>query len=305
MKTLSLLFATCLFWQTSIAQEWAPIGAKWHYTERFFGWNPIEIDYIKIESVKDTIVAGKSCKKLTKRHNIGCTDRPDIEYMYSENDQVFFYDTSFNAFQVLYDFGADQGDSWIILVKDMQPDDIDTLIVKVDSTNQIIINGISLKQFFVTYDFRNETIPNYTYNSTIIESIGDLWYMFNYYPEWAFGCDANFSEGLRCYEDSIIGLYETGIADSCEYIKLWTVSESIDHSPITLYPIPADDVLLVKGELCNPMHYKIVDINGKVVQADELKNNKIPVQRFSPGLYIIEFHDSNQAFLSSHKILIN
>src|SRR5512137_1956410 len=104
MKHVSLLSAFCLLCLTTPAQEWAPIGALWHYTEKFSVWNPpIEIDYIKIESIKDTIIADKVCKKLTKRHNLCCTDRPDVEFMYSENNQVFFYDTHFNSFQLLYD----------------------------------------------------------------------------------------------------------------------------------------------------------------------------------------------------------
>lgn len=306
MKTLILFFSFCFLWLTTTSQGWAPIGARWHYTENFSFWNPIVEDYIKIESVKDTVVAGKVCRKLTKRHNIGCSDRPDIEFMYSENNQVFFFDTNFSSFQILYDFGAIQGDSWAILVKDLDPpEDVDTLIVSVDSTNQTIINGISLKQLFVTYKLKGETNPYVKHNSTIIESIGDLWYMFNYYPEWALGCDMNFSEGLRCYEDSLIGLFETGIADSCEYIKLLDGNEDIESPPITIYPVPANEVLLVKIEKRIPIQFKIYDFTGKVVLTRILKDNRIPVYELKPGIYIIELFDSNESLLSRQKILIN
>lgn len=303
---LTTPIAVCLSGLSTAAQEWAPIGARWHYTESFSFWNPIVRDYIKIESVKDTVVAGKVCRKLTKRHNIGCSDRPDTEFMYAENNQVFIYDMNFSSFQILYDFGASQGDSWVILVKDLDPpEDVDTLIVSVDSTNQTIINGISLKQLFVTYNFRNEAISDYTYNSTIVESIGDLSYMFHYHPEWAFTCDANFSKGLRCYEDSFIGLYETGIADSCEYIKLWDGNEDIENPPITIYPVPADEVLLVNIEQNISLQFRIFNLTGKVVLTGILKNNWIPVHELKPGIYIFELFNSHEALLSRQKILIN
>jgi hypothetical protein len=306
MKTIKLIFIFVLFSLTGIAQEWAPTGATWHYTERFSFWSPIEIDYIKIESVKDTVVEGITCKKLTKRHNIGCTDRPDVEFMYSQDDKVYFYDPGFGTFQILYDFGANPGDSWVIRIKDyFHPDDTDSLVVMVDSTDFININGVELKRLSVTYLFLNETNPNYTYNSVIIESIGDLWYMFNYYPEWAFGCDANFSQGLRCYEDSVIGLYETGIADSCTYVQFWTGMEEDSKPPIDLYPNPATECVTFKGGPGIYSLYRILDITGKKILSGAVVNNQIGVQNLEKGLYIIELYSNKNIVLSRQKFLKN
>jgi hypothetical protein len=47
---------------SAIAQDFAPIGAEWYYTERhaFSG----DITFLKISSIKDTIVNQKNCRIL-------------------------------------------------------------------------------------------------------------------------------------------------------------------------------------------------------------------------------------------------
>ena len=81
MKKLILLW-TIVFSFGGYSQEWAPIGATWHYSEKFIFWNPIDEDYIKYESVKDTLINGINCKKIIKRHDVWCNVRPEIELMY-------------------------------------------------------------------------------------------------------------------------------------------------------------------------------------------------------------------------------
>ena len=89
MKKFLLLKVLFFFALSGSAQDWAPIGAAWYYSEGFSFWNEYDEDYIKFESVKDTLVEGKNCRKITKLHKIVCNDRPSIEYMYSENGKVF------------------------------------------------------------------------------------------------------------------------------------------------------------------------------------------------------------------------
>lgn len=249
-------------------------------------WNVYDEDYIKFESVKDTMVLGKNCRKITKRHKLVCNDRPLNEYMYSENDTVYFYDPNFNDFQVLYDFSANQFDSWTILVKDDPLRNVDTLTIIVDSTDVVSINGFDLKQLYVTYrfiyDFQNTgDIDTIHYQSSIIERIGDLQYMFNYAPAWSFTCDGNYTNGLRCYEDPVIGLYETGLAESCDYRHhflqdLMTVREVFDFD--------IGDVFHFRGEADDQLpNADRITIMDKYFSADQ------------DTLFYIRFHDSYYA----------
>ncbi len=158
--------------------------------------------------------------KLVKRHLIACNGRPDSEYVFSRNDSVFLYNQDFNEFQVFYDFNSEKGDSWQFRILEYDQF-IDTVNVFVDSTSVSNINGTDLRTFYVTYNIYDEN-SSYSYSSVLIEGIGDIQYLFNIVPLSSRACDGNYSKGLRCYEDNILGLYSTGIADSCDQIRYWT-----------------------------------------------------------------------------------
>lgn len=305
MKTTTLIFALCLVTLAAKSQEWAPVGAAWHYTLEIFMPTVIEEDYIKMESVKDTLYQGKLCRKITKRYDVTCSDRPLTEYMYSENGKVWFWDPSFNTFQVLYDFGAGPGQSWAILIADVNLSDTDTLILTVDSTDTVEINGVSLKRLFVTYDFRNELIIPYTYTGEILESVGDLYYMFNFAYQWAFGCDGNFSGGLRCYEDSVVGLYETGLADSCTYVLTLTAfGPEAEKAIVKIRPNPADEAITVETGSAEPLHYMISDPYGRIFQRGTTAGSCIVTSGLRQGIYVITFTQASGIRVASHKLLI-
>jgi len=302
MKTIIscfLLLISCF----SMAQDWAPIGATWYYTEGF-PFSP-NIDYFKIESVKDTVILGKTCRKMVKRNILSCTDRPFTEYTYIENNKVYFLDTVFNSFQVLYDFGADAGGQWMIKVKNYaNPPDVDTIFIRVDSTTTVLVNGFPLKKQYLTYDFHNEMLPGYTgytYNVEIIETIGDIGYMFNWMPNFGYICDGNFSDGLRCYEDSIIGLYETGIADSCDYVYVGIRDQELPG--IELYPNPVHDVLKVHSSKSGPASFQILDVSGSPVSTGIIENDRIQAGNLTRGMYFLELYDRNGKLLACKKFL--
>lgn len=287
------------------SQTWAPVGAVWHYSESpFWPW-PIAEDYIMLESVKDTVFNGIDCRKITKRHPITCGGRPYVEYMYSVENKVYFWDLVLNKFQMLYDFDKVEGESWIIEVYDLD-DDIDTLIITVDSTNIININGVDKKRLYVTYSFYFEDMlpwlmDTITYTSTIIESIGDIHYMFNFQPQWAQVCDGNISQGLRCYSDTELGLYETGIAPYCTYVDYVGIDDNNKNDlEVILYPNPCNGSVSVKTNLAEPVLYRIIDISGKVISSGILTNNKIAFDDKTNGLFIVElFGDDNRSLFRS------
>ena len=306
MKTLAIVFLLCVLSIYVKAQEWAPVGATWHYSEEFFMPVTIDKDYIKFESVKDTIYNGMLCRQIIKRHNITCTDRPMVEYMYSQNEKVWFWDPNFSTFQVLYDFSATPGNSWVILIGDLIHSDVDSLIVRVDSTDNVLINGVQLKKLYVTYDFRNETTVPFTYQGVIIESIGDLYFMFNYCPEYLFGCDGNFSTGLRCYEDAVTGLYETGIAPSCTYVHQFTGirPEPAELSRIRIYPNPADKEITINTDIAGPIFFTIADLTGRTVKSGMVTGSAIETGNLKPGIYKMFFQQNGEPLPESKKLVI-
>ena len=61
MKKILLIIVITFSIQAN-AQEFAPIGAIWHYSQKTL--NPNLISYKTIESISDTIIIGVVCKKL-------------------------------------------------------------------------------------------------------------------------------------------------------------------------------------------------------------------------------------------------
>ena len=61
MKNLFLYFVLIFISIQLFAQEFAPIGAEWHYDEQFAFSG--DIDYMKFTSVKTLLLMGKFVKK--------------------------------------------------------------------------------------------------------------------------------------------------------------------------------------------------------------------------------------------------
>lgn len=280
---LTLLFTFSIF--TFYSQGFAPTGAEWYYQEGHAFSN--DIDYIKFTSRKDTLIMGKVCQKITKRHSVSCNFRKKPEYLFSRNDTVFFFDLAFNKFQVLYDFSAKKKDSWTIKVK--HGNEVTSLLITVDSVYLSQINGQNLRTLDVTYNHKGNIGNVRNYSSTIIEKIGDVKYMFNWQGTPDMVCDMNYSQGLRCYQDTNVGMYSTGIADSCNHIYSGTGIESIEpFTEIRIYPNPAHDYLEITGLGYSNYSVKLFDLQGKLLKLARTSSNmKLDISQINQGVYMI------------------
>ena len=281
MKKILLLILIISTSNFIFSQNWAPVGAKWHYKERFANYG--DVDFIRFESVKDTLFMGKNCRKILKRHQVGCLQRPNVEYMYSEDNKVYFYDEYFSEFQLLYDFNADINDVWKIKIPDIDSD-VDTLVITVNDIDNVTLNGYSLKRQFVTIDFLNEQILS-SYNSIILENIGDLSYMFNFMNEFMFICDDNFSDGINCYEDNLLGLNHFNNNTDCEFQSVG-LSELQNDDNLGIYPNPVNNTIkLINSD--QYIYYKIYDLSGKLLKEGNISKN-INIEDMNKGIYILE-----------------
>ncbi len=307
MKKVILLFVISIVCESSYSQNWAPVGAEWHYSESLFWGFPISEDYIKLESVKDTVFNGVICSKLNKRHIPVCWGRPYTEFMYSDDNQVFFWDFQLDKFQMLYDFHKTTGDSWEIEVYD-EDNDIDTLLIVVDSTDIININSHDRIRQFVTYNFIHESWMPWVqdtmiYNSILIENIGDQFYMFNFLPQFLQVCDGNFPQGLRCYYDEELGLYETGIAPSCTHVEFVGIDKN-NSSPgrVKLFPTFCNGKVNVETDLRGVLHYQVFDLSGKIVSSGTIVNNEIFLNNTCMGMFIIEIYNEDKSYVFKGKV---
>lgn len=305
MRNILILLVLTLILSFDIkAQEFAPVGASWYYSEWQFNGLPILESYINIVSEKDTIINEKDCKKLVNNKRIWCSDRPKTEYVYSQNDTVFFFDPNFNEFQILYDFNAERNQFWNIKMRNWRQAGVDTVKIRVDSTDFVSINNNSLRRLYVTYQIiLNDGHILHEYPSEIIKTIGDIKYMFNYLPSDAEVCDANGSGGLRCYSDSIIGFYTTNIASSCDEIVYWTANEELKNNDLSQTHITADgNFITIISSNQRIVSYSIYSLTGKLIKSKIIDNDKINIDDLMPAMYILNLYDEDKK-VSNFKFL--
>lgn len=295
MKAYLIIIFSILSSYFCSAQDFAPVGAVWHYDEGFaFSGN---IRYMKFTSVKDTLIYGKLCKKIHKERKLVCQDRPFDEYVYTKGDSVFFLDTNaaINRFQLLYRWDAQPGDSWPIVT--FSESKLDTFHVVVDSVSTVEINNKTLQQQYVTYNTGNQ---NFSYSSKVIEHLGDLHYLFPFIYTHIAICDANYSNGLRCYSDSTFGMHTTQLREDCEYTYDWIgVEEYTFPIEIKIYPNPANQRIQVECPFPEKLEISIEDLTGKTVYRAAFENTAdINIEDLDAGMYIVglRFGESKIAF---------
>ena len=301
MRRIIIISVFGLLWITSFSQDWAPIGAKWYYGEGFAFSG--DIDYILYTSEKDTTVKGQTCRKISKRHDCYCYDRPNFELMFSKNDSVFYYDNQLDTFQLLYNFNAIKNDSWFFKFKDVPSRRIDTVDINVDSVGSIQANSKTLKQLYVTYTIRFEDTQQ-QYQSRIIEKVGDISFMFNFYPSMTMACDINYSKGIRCYDDADLGNYHFDSQDYCTYTYVWTDIKNESKKNITLFPNPSNELIRITG-LNQTGYYSIFDINGKLIKSDIVADSQISIIDLLKGFYTIIVTDRNGLLILRDKLIKN
>lgn len=270
-----IFFIVCLSISAiSHTQTWAPVGAQWHYT-KYVPQQP-GVSYAVVQCTKDTMIMGQNCKKI-EGYTSPCTWQK--MYTYKSNDSVYFYHPDLHEFCLLYDFGASTGDTWEIYnITGSTPD---TIVIQVDSTDQIQVSGQNLKVLYTH-------MANYTVNSTsyfagkIVENIG----CNSFSPTYGF-CSPPPGD-LRCYEDTSI-FYHTG-PYNCKQVTV-DLPENVEKT-ISVYPNPFSEYITIKSNQVASLTINIIDLQGKIIHQEVLfkrtKSKKINLHFLQSGFYILK-----------------
>jgi hypothetical protein len=281
MKRILLPFIFLLPFLSNAQNDWAPVGAKWNYLEHPFEGNIIR--NFSISSISDTVIQNIECRVLSGWS--GCSPLLlNNLFVYSEGQKVFFFDFNTETFFLLYDFGLNIGESWTIYFSNEWDEELDSLTLTVIDTSSIIVNGISLKVQTVS-----QQSFDYYFSGEIIEKIGNTYFLL---PQYG-ACDPPTGP-LVCYQDSVLGLYETGEAPSCDWTNVG-INESV-LSQLEIFPNPAHDFLYLKNN-SQKLNYKILDYTGRVILSGKTEK-EINVQTLSPGYYRVVLEDEvSRAFI--------
>ncbi len=283
--------------------EFAPIGAEWHYTFNLGAGH----GYVHIASVTDTVIDGMGCRKLEKSYHIhdGILNTYSdyvfgYEYVTLQQNAVMLYKRG--AFYTLFDFDAEEGDSWTIPQNDMvyggEADTVGTVVVVGKGTEEV--NGVSLRYIEIMDGEGSQC--GFCYHGygpiKVIERVGPVnSYLF---PEQTVAVD--FHEGgiLRCYFDEVIGLFKTGDVD-CDYIT--AIDENHNETMPHVYPNPTKGEFAVTLSEQEPSVIEVFDALGKRIykSPEVMGKHTINLSLYPNGMFLIRIQNGS----TTRSVLIN
>lgn len=290
-KYLFLFLVLIIFKLDVKAQPFGANNATWHFNSYNYFFPPFSISPIKISSSPSFLFNGYSCRTLSISPPVTCT--ADSNYIVREsNDSVYYYLTGSNQFVMLYDYNAAIGDTHTIYGTDITGSDTSVQMV-VTAVGTTIING-SLKR---TYNITNLTSTSYfDFGGTVIEDIGSTFFLF---PQWGF-CDPIIHE-LRCYEDSIIGLYQLSNI-SCDSIIWLSSTPEFENNEFIISPNPFNSEISITiiNKAIKNLTLSLFDFSGKQLwecQEATVRDSFTKVMdlsKFSKGIYFLVFDIDGQ-----------
>jgi type IX secretion system substrate protein len=251
-KYLFLLFS---FFQItySLAQPFGGNNAVWHYNICWWWNSPVFCDPVILNSSPPNIINGTAYYTISYTNPVWVCSTDTNYTVYESNDSVYYWLPASNRFTLLYDWNALPGDTQIIYGNTMLGGE-DSVVLIVDSTSVMNINGFNKKIFYTS----DAGLSGYfMFGGTIIEDIGCTSFLF---PQYGF-CDP-FTGPLRCYEDTIIGLYQPWMPGAgCDSVIYLGENESTYTDKILIYPNPAKDFLGIHSNFTNAKEMEVMLFN--------------------------------------------
>ena len=166
------------------------LGTEWYYEIQ----NPNgAVTYQYLECTSDTTVNSHRAKVIVRTNKIYDKDEITIkthEYLFEENDVVYWWNQELQTFTVLYDFAANLGDQWEIKVG------IQSIVMHVDTVETVEHDGKNFRLLRVSD-------PGDLFSGDILCGVGHL---TSFFPERLMRINQHNDptkdftvESLRCY----------------------------------------------------------------------------------------------------------
>lgn len=192
LTTLPFLLASFLL----AAQDFAPIGARWMYTQGIVSGPDSALAILEVTG--DTLIAGRTCARIEATEGwFTCHDH--LPYLAEEADTTWYWDQAFGTYRLLFVWSAVPSDTWSTPIA-TGGGALDTLDWTVLDTGHVTIDGMALRTLDMQVEARHHMAftPN---GGRITQRLGSAIAPF----AWAHGpCDAETFKELRCYSDNEI-----------------------------------------------------------------------------------------------------
>ena len=274
-------------------------GSEWYYEIQNENGS---ITYQHLGYVADTTINHKDVKIIIRTNTLydkGEHNEVTREYVYREDQLVYWWNKDLQEFTVLYDLGAQEGDSWVIKVG------TETLTMHVDAVGYNYYGGQLFKMLYVSDD-------QDLFSGTIVSGVGHL---SSFFPERLMTRGKRYGvNGLRCYwrYGNLLFTVNRGDCDAI-YTDLHNGIEedgpSTGSGAFTIYPNPTNGVLTIQHSALttsNASHFnipnssfRITNLMGQTVQTGNLnaETQQIDVSDLPQGMYFISVGDLTQKFV--------
>jgi hypothetical protein len=295
MKQLAfLLLLLPLFAYTQ--KTFAPLNAVWNYEQKS-NLDPLTNicsgNHIQYRVDEEIIIDGKDCSIIRAYGSAGGS--PNFSYsgdsliVFQDQDKIYFQQDT--AFLLLFDFGAQVGDTIVSydpvgrgLLSGFQSPPSDTtlhrIIVQVAEVSTESVGGQDRRVLRLFSIDEDEFLPSHI----IMEGIGSLSLGFPgfFFVTTADGCNG----GFVCYKDDSFRYDRRNFNvphPGCDFTE--SVGDAL-ASEVTIYPNPFDSEIRIDTDLQN-FQLRLLDINGRVVMQ---RTNAVVLDtdELDPGLYILQ-----------------
>lgn len=261
------------------------VGDEWYY--EITNANGV-VSYQHLVHENDSTINDDKVKVIVKTNTLYDlrVDETTHEYIYEENNKVYWWNKTQHEFTVLYDFGANVGDEWTITAGN------NSVTVHVDEVGYLVKDARWFKAMIISDE-------NDIFSGTVVCGIGHL---TSFFPEKLMDNRGDFDvEGIRCYWNDDIIIYKVDDTDCDAVYEQWHlgIEETTVENGFDIYPNPANGIIYVKSDDVNS-DYQIVNILGETVISDEItsKIQQIDISNLD-GIYLIRIHNKTM------KIIIN
>ena len=255
-----------------------PIGTEWYYEITNDNGS---VTYQYLECAADTTINEEPIHILVRINTL--YDKSEVithEYIYEENNKVYWWNKTLGEFTTLYDFGAEEGDEWEIKVGTQ------TIPVHVDAAQTVTYKSQEYKMLSISD-------PDDIFTGDIICGIGHL---TSFFPEKLMNKGYRV-EGIRCFWQDGELVYQNGDQDCDEIYEQhhMGVNETDIEKGFVVYPNPTDGILYILSENTDA-EYRIVNIMGQTMLTGRIdsESQQIDVSSLSDGLYYITIDNASR-----------
>ena len=263
-------------------------GSEWYY--EILNDNG-SITYQHLEYAADTTINHKDVQIIIRTNTLydkGEHTEMTREYVYEEDDLVYWWNNELQEFTVLYDLGAQVGDSWVIKVG------TETLTMHVDAVHYYYYGGQTFRLLRVSDE-------DDLFGGTIVCGVGHL---SSFFPERLMTRGKGYGvNGLRCYWN-YGNLLFTLSRNDCDaiYAEYHFGLDEPTEDVFAIYPNPTHDVLIVETRLIASHQtptYRITNLMGQTLMTGTItaETQQIDVSNLPHGMYFITVGDASQKFV--------